>query len=164
MRDCQTRLAVPTSTPTPPLARSTSADRPAAPDTAPLPFYLLLLPSPEETKSDSLCPGGCAPRDNAPHIAATLAAMNAPQTESASTDISFAICKTNGSASSSIRGRPTRWRILDPSNLLAMSFDTRPAAYPASRPPPILPRLSVRAAGRSQPMSPFHLLKAAVDP
>jgi hypothetical protein len=39
---------------TPPLARSTSADRPAAPDTAPLPFYLLLLPFSEETKSDSL--------------------------------------------------------------------------------------------------------------
>jgi len=53
----------PTSTLTPALARSTSADRPAAPDTAPLPFYLLLLPSSEETKSDSLCPGGCAPRD-----------------------------------------------------------------------------------------------------
>ena len=53
----------PTSTFTPALARSTSADRPAAPDTAPLPFYFLLLPSSEETKSDSLCPGGCAPRD-----------------------------------------------------------------------------------------------------
>ena len=53
----------PTSTLTPALARSTSADRPAAPDTAPLPFYLLLLPSSAETKSDSLCPGGCAPRD-----------------------------------------------------------------------------------------------------
>ena len=51
----------PTSTLTPALARSSSADRPAAPDTAPLPFYLLLLPSSEETKSDSLCPGGCAP-------------------------------------------------------------------------------------------------------
>src|SRR5208283_2453389 len=39
--------AVPTSTPTPPLSRRTSAGRPAAPDTAPLPFYFLLLPSPE---------------------------------------------------------------------------------------------------------------------
>jgi hypothetical protein len=36
----------------------TSADLPAASDTAPLPFYLLLLPSSEETESDSLCPGG----------------------------------------------------------------------------------------------------------
>lgn len=35
---------------------------------------------------------------------------------------SFAICKTNRSVSSSIRGRPTRWRNLDPSNLLAISF------------------------------------------
>ena len=43
------------------LAHSASADRPAAPDTAPLPVYFLLLSSPEETKSDSLCPGGCAP-------------------------------------------------------------------------------------------------------
>jgi hypothetical protein len=34
----------------------------------------------------------------------------------------FAICTTNRSASSSIRGRPTRWRNFDPSNLLAMSF------------------------------------------
>src|SRR5260370_41702425 len=87
MRDCQTRLAVLTSTLTQLPARSTSADRPAAPDTAPLPFYLLLLPSSQEAKSDSLCPGGCAPRGNAPHIAATLAAVNAPQTESAATGI-----------------------------------------------------------------------------
>jgi hypothetical protein len=35
--------------PTPPPVRSTSADHPAAPDTAPLPFYFLPLPSPEET-------------------------------------------------------------------------------------------------------------------
>src|SRR5260370_37347996 len=93
--------------PTPPLARSTSADRPAAPDTAPLPFYLLLPPSSEETKSDSLYPGGCAPRDNAPHIAATLAAMNAPQTESASTNIplspiSPSAPQTNSSSGSSL--------------------------------------------------------------
>src|SRR4029077_19257780 len=109
MWDCQTRLAVPTSTPTPPLARSTSADHLVAPDTAPLPSYFLLLPSSEETKSDSLCPGGCAPRDNAPHIAATLAAMNAPQTESASTGIplspiSPSAPQTNSSWGSSLAG------------------------------------------------------------
>ena len=109
MSDCQTRLAVLTSTPTPPLARSTSADRPAAPDTAPLPFYLLLLPSSEETKSDSLCPGGCAPRDNAPHIAATLAAVNAPQTESASTE-AFLFHRPHPALRKRIQVRAPRWQ------------------------------------------------------
>ena len=80
MRDCQTRLAVLTSTPTPPLAHSTSADRPAAPDTAPLPVYLLLLPSAQETKSDSLYRGGCAPHGNAQCIAAKLVAAKTLRT------------------------------------------------------------------------------------
>ena len=80
MCDCQTRLAVPTSTPTPPRARSTSADRPVAPDTAPMPFYLFPLPSSEETKSDSLCPGGCAPNGNARGIAAKLVAAKTLRT------------------------------------------------------------------------------------
>jgi hypothetical protein len=41
---------------------------------------------------------------------------------------SFAICKTNRSASSSIRSPPTRWRNLDPSNLSAMSFRFQPSS------------------------------------
>ena len=42
-------------------ATGLTADRPAALDTAPLPFYFLLLRSAEGTKSDSLYPGGGAP-------------------------------------------------------------------------------------------------------
>jgi hypothetical protein len=46
---CQQRRSFFNFAPTPPPVRSTSADRPATPDTAPLPFYFLPLPSPEET-------------------------------------------------------------------------------------------------------------------
>jgi hypothetical protein len=69
-----------------PLSRNTSAGRPVAPDTAPLPLSFL-PPFERETISDSPCPGGCAPRGNAPHIAAALAAEKTPQTESVSTGI-----------------------------------------------------------------------------
>src|SRR5580700_426303 len=44
-----------------PLSRNTSAGRPVAPDTAPLPLSFL-PPFGRETISDSPCPGGCAPR------------------------------------------------------------------------------------------------------
>src|SRR5260221_10931949 len=64
--------------------RSTSAGPPVVLDTALLPCS----PSPlaaKETKSDCLCPDGCAPRGNVPYIVATLAAATILQTRSAST-------------------------------------------------------------------------------
>src|SRR3984893_3328130 len=67
-----------------PLSRNTSAGRPVAPDTAPLPLSFL---PPFGRETISPCPGGCAPRGNAPHIAAALAAAKTPQTESVSTGI-----------------------------------------------------------------------------
>src|SRR6266576_5326406 len=54
-------------------SRSTSAGLPVVLDTALLPCSPLPLAA-KETKSDCLCPDGCAPRGNVPYIAATLAA------------------------------------------------------------------------------------------
>ena len=67
-------------------SRSTSAGLPVVLDTALLPCSPLPLGA-KETKSDCLCPDGCAPRGNVPDIAATLAAATILQTGSASTDI-----------------------------------------------------------------------------
>ena len=66
--------------------RSTSAVPPVVLDTALLPCSFL-PPAAKETRSDCLCPDGCAPRGNARYIAATLAAATILQTGSASTDI-----------------------------------------------------------------------------
>src|SRR5258708_9458744 len=66
-------------------SRSTSAGRPVVLDTALLPCSL--PPAAKETRSDCLCPDGCAPRGNVRCIAATLAASTILQTGSASTDI-----------------------------------------------------------------------------
>src|SRR5258708_33380742 len=66
-------------------SRSTSAGRPVVLDTALLPCSFL-PPSAQETRSDSLCPDGCAPHGNVRYIAATLAAAKILQTGSASTD------------------------------------------------------------------------------
>src|SRR5215468_4010348 len=67
-------------------SRNTSAGRPVVPDTALLPCSSL-PPSAKETRSDCLCPDGCAPRGNVRYIAATLAAATILQPGSASTDI-----------------------------------------------------------------------------
>src|SRR5207244_7565170 len=67
-------------------SRNTSAGRPVVLDTALLPCSFL-PPSAKETRSDCLCPDGCAPRGNVRYIAATLAAATILQTGSASTDI-----------------------------------------------------------------------------
>src|SRR5882762_1462885 len=67
-------------------SRSTSAGLPVVLDTALLPCSPLPLAA-KETKSDCLCPDGCAPRGNVPYIVATLAAATILQTGSASTDI-----------------------------------------------------------------------------
>jgi hypothetical protein len=67
-------------------SRSTSADLPVVLDTALL-LCSFLLPAAKETKSDCLCPDGCAPRGNVPYIPATLFATTILQTGSASTDI-----------------------------------------------------------------------------
>jgi hypothetical protein len=67
-------------------SRSTSAGLPVVLDTALLPCSFL-LPTPKETRSDCLCPGGCAPRGNVRCIAATLAAVTILQPGSAATDI-----------------------------------------------------------------------------
>ena len=53
--------------------RNTLAGRPVVLDTALLPASVLPL-SAEETRSDCLCPDGCAPRGNVRYIAATFAA------------------------------------------------------------------------------------------
>ena len=66
--------------------RNTSAGRPVVLDTALLPCSFL-PPSAKETRSDCLCPDGCALRGNVRYIAATLAAATILQTGSASTDI-----------------------------------------------------------------------------
>src|SRR5258706_13669379 len=66
-------------------SRSTSAGRPVVLDTALLPCSFL-PPSAQETRSDSLCPDGCAPHGNVRYIAATLAAAKILQSGSASTD------------------------------------------------------------------------------
>src|SRR5258708_23270090 len=66
--------------------RSTSAGPPVVLDTALLPRSFL-PPAAKETRSDCLCPDGCAPRGNVRYIAATLAAATILQTRSASTDI-----------------------------------------------------------------------------
>src|SRR6266567_4587267 len=67
-------------------SRNTSAGRPVVLDTALLPCSFLPPPA-KETRSDCLCPDGCAPRGNVRYIAATLAAATILQTRSASTDI-----------------------------------------------------------------------------
>src|SRR5258708_18726267 len=67
-------------------SRSTSAGPPVVLDTALLPCSSL-PPAAKETRSDCLCPDGCAPRGNVRYIAATLAAATILQTGSASTDI-----------------------------------------------------------------------------
>src|SRR6266699_4587537 len=67
-------------------SRNTSAGRPVVLDTPLLPCSFL-PPSAKETRSDCLCPDGCAPRGNVRYIAATLAAATILQTGSASTDI-----------------------------------------------------------------------------
>src|SRR5258708_38415185 len=67
-------------------SRSTSAGRPVVLDTALLPCSFLPSAA-KETRSDCLCPDGCAPRGNVRYIAATLAAAKILQTGSASTDI-----------------------------------------------------------------------------
>src|SRR6266436_1510906 len=67
-------------------SRGTSAGRPVVLDTALLPCSSL-PPAAKETRSDCLCPDGCAPRGNVRCIAATLAAGTILQTGSASTDI-----------------------------------------------------------------------------
>src|SRR5215467_10889347 len=67
-------------------SRNTSAGRPVVLDTALLPGSFL-PPSAKETRSDCLCPDGCAPRGNVRYIAATLAAATILQPGSASTDI-----------------------------------------------------------------------------
>src|SRR5258706_3604063 len=63
-------------------SRSTSAGPPVVLDTALLPSSFL-PPSAKETRSDCLCPDGCAPRGNVRYIAATLAAAKILQTGSA---------------------------------------------------------------------------------
>src|SRR5438876_10219025 len=74
-------------------SRNTSAGRPVVLDTALLPCSFL-PPSAKETRSDCLCPDGCAPRGNVRYIAATLAAATILQTGSASTDkIGRASCR-----------------------------------------------------------------------
>ena len=65
-------------------SRNTSAGRPVVLDTALLPCSF--LPA-KETRSDCLCPDGCAPRGNVRYIAVTLAAATILQTGSAATDI-----------------------------------------------------------------------------
>src|SRR5215471_21500788 len=67
-------------------SRNTSAGRPVVLDTALLPCSFLPPPA-KETRSDCLCPDGCAPRGNVRYIAATLAAATILQRGSASTDI-----------------------------------------------------------------------------
>src|SRR5260370_32072049 len=67
-------------------SRSTSAGPPVGLDTALLPCSSL-PPAAKETRSDCLCPDGCAPGGNVRYIAATLAAAKILQTASASTDI-----------------------------------------------------------------------------
>src|SRR5229473_593901 len=67
-------------------SRSISAGRPVVLDTALLPCSFLPSAA-KETRSDCLCPDGCAPRGNVRYIAATLAAAKILQTGSASTDI-----------------------------------------------------------------------------
>src|SRR5437588_1940422 len=66
--------------------RNTSAGPPVVLDTALLPCSFL-PPAVKETRSDCLCPDGCALRGNVRYIAATLAAATILQTGSASTDI-----------------------------------------------------------------------------
>src|SRR5260370_14530690 len=73
-------------------SRSTSASPPIVLDTALLPCSSL-PPTAKETRSDSLCPDGCAPRGNVPCIAATLAAGTILQRGSVSTDI--LLCPTS---------------------------------------------------------------------
>src|SRR5258706_4630426 len=67
-------------------SRSTSAGRPVVLDTALL-RCCSLPPTAKETRSDCLCPDGCAPRGNVRCIVATLAAAKILQSGSASTDI-----------------------------------------------------------------------------
>src|SRR5260221_1549078 len=67
-------------------SRSTSAGPPVVRDTAVLPCSSL-PPTAKETRSDCLCPDGCAPRGNVRCIAATLAAGTILQRGSVSTDI-----------------------------------------------------------------------------
>src|SRR5260370_37481782 len=67
-------------------SRSTSAGPPVVLDTALLPCSSL-PPATKETRSDCLCPDGCAPHGNVRYIAATLAAAQILQPGSASTDI-----------------------------------------------------------------------------
>src|SRR6266852_176980 len=63
-----------------------SAGPPVVLDTALLPCSSV-PPAAKETRSDCLCPDGCAPHGNVRYIAATLAAATILQTGSASTDI-----------------------------------------------------------------------------
>src|SRR6267378_2484212 len=67
-------------------SRSTSAGPPVVLDTALLPCSFP-PPAAKETRSDCLCPDGCAPHGNVRYIAATLAAAKILQSGSASTDI-----------------------------------------------------------------------------
>src|ERR1700730_4959203 len=82
MNICAEEPAVATTI-TPPLSRNTSAGRPVAPDTAPLPLSFL-PPFGRVTISDSPCPGGFAPRGNAPRYC-----CNARRSEDSPNRISF---------------------------------------------------------------------------
>src|SRR5205823_13771620 len=73
-------------------SRSISAGRPVVLDTALLPCSFL-PPSAKETRSDCLCPDGCAPRGNVRYIAATLAAARSEEHTSELQSLAYLVCR-----------------------------------------------------------------------